>query len=171
MVELSPRTQKECFEFIREYHRHHNIPQGALWHHAIENDEGNLVGVAVVGRPVSRHLDDGYTCEVTRLCTNGIYNGCSILYAAAWRAAQAKGFRRILTYILESENGTSVKAAGWKYLGDTSCQSWDRPGRHRIDKHPLCSKHKYGIGVFASQDEGHLLLGNPARETHLSVRC
>jgi len=148
MVELSPRTQKECFEFIRQHHRHHNIPQGALWHHAIEDDEGNLVGVAIVGRPVARNLDDGYTCEVTRLCTNGVYNGCSILYSAAWRCDQTKGFRRILTYILESEHGTSLKAAGWKYLGSTAAQSWDRPRRPREDNHPICVKYKHGLGAW-----------------------
>lgn len=148
MVELSPRNQKECFEFVRQHHRHHAVPQGALWHHAIENDDGCLVGVAIVGRPVSRHLDDGYTCEVTRLCTNGVYNGCSILYSAAWRTAQGKGFRRILTYILESEQGSSLKAAGWKFLGSTTAQSWDRRSRPREDKHPICTKHKYGLGAW-----------------------
>lgn len=148
MVELSPRTQKECFAFVREHHRHHTVPQGALWHHAAEDEDGNLCGVAIVGRPVARRLDDGYTCEVTRLCTDGTENACSLLYAAAWRAAQAKGFRRILTYILDSETGASLKAAGWNYLGQTTGKSWSVPSRPRTDKHPLGIKHKYGKGAW-----------------------
>lgn len=148
MLNLSPRTQKEVFAFVREFHRHHNVPQGALWHHAIEDDDGVLVGVAVVGRPVARRLDDGYTCEVTRLCTTGEYNACSMLYGAAWQAAKAKGFRRILTYILQTETGASLRAAGWHPLGETEGKSWSVPSRPREDKHPLGPKLKYGLGSW-----------------------
>jgi len=148
MGNISPRTQKECFAFVKEHHRHHNVPQGALWHHGLEDDTGNLVGVAIVGRPVAKALDDGYTCEVTRLCTTGYDNACSALYAAAWRVAKDKGFRRILTYILEDEPGTSCVAAGWKYLGTTPGKSWNVPSRPRETKHPLGVKKKYGLGAW-----------------------
>jgi len=153
MLNLRPLTFAEAKEFIKQHHRHHGIPQGWLWGHAVENADGVLIGVCTVGRPVARNLDDGYTCEVTRLCTDGTYNACSILYAAARRAADAKGFRRILTYILETEDGGSLRAAGWNYLGETTGGSWDRANRRRTDKHPTCKKHKWGCGSW--RYEGH----------------
>ena len=148
MLNVRPVTFAEAKEFVKQHHRHHGIPQGWLWGHAVENDEGVLVGVCTVGRPVSRHLDDGYTCEVTRLCTDGTYNACSILYAAARKTSEAKGFRRIITYILESENGASLKAAGWHFLGESAGGSWSCKSRPREDKHPTCKKLRYGCGAW-----------------------
>ena len=75
--------------------------------------DGRLAGVAIVGRPVSRYLDDGKTLEVNRLCTDGTKNACSFLYAAAARAARAMGYQRIITYTLDTEGGASLRAAGW----------------------------------------------------------
>lgn len=147
-LNLCPITFRECCAFIKEHHRHHGIPQGWLWGHAVEDDTGTTVGVCTVGRPVSRMLDDGYTCEVTRLCTVGTYNACSILYAAARRAAIDKGFRRGLTYILESEEGGSLKAAGWSFLGASGGGSWSKPSRPREDKAPICPKVRYGWGAW-----------------------
>jgi hypothetical protein len=147
-LNLRPVTFAEAKVFIAAHHRHHGVPQGLLWAHGVEDDSGQLVGVATVGRPVARNLDDGYTCEVTRLCTNGYANGCSALYSAAKRAADAKGFRRILTYILDTEDGTSLRAAGWQLIGETSGGSWSRPSRGRKDKHPTCKKLKYGLGAW-----------------------
>lgn len=140
MPELRPITQKEAFAFIREHHRHHDVPVGALWHHACHDDDGRLCGVAIVGRPVARKLDDGLSCEVTRLCTDGEKNACSFLYGAAARAAFALGYARIGTYILKSEDGTSLTAAGWRLIGETPGRSWSVPSRHRTDKHPLQPK-------------------------------
>jgi len=92
----------------------------------------------IVGRPVARHRDDGFTAEVTRLCTDGTKNACSKLYAAAWRAARAMGYRQIGTYILESEEGTSLKTAGWKVLHKTQGGAWaETEGVNRINNHPL----------------------------------
>lgn len=153
MLNLRPISQKEAFPFIRDHHRHHNVPAGWLWGHAVEDGAGQLVGVAVVGRPIARQLDDDYTCEVTRLCTDGTANTCSILYAAAWRAAQPKGYRRILTYILETEEGASLRAAGWAVLGKTKGESWDRPSRHRSDPNPTVVKIKYGLGAWRALAE------------------
>ncbi len=147
-MELRPISQKDAFEFVKQHHRHHGIPVGALWWHAAHDENGELCGVAIVGRPVARRLDDGLTIEVTRLCTNGAENACSILYAAARRVAIDKGFRRGLTYILESENGASLKASGWTYLGETPGKSWSVPSRQREDKHPLGKKHRYGFGEW-----------------------
>lgn len=104
MLELRPITQALAFDFIKVHHRHHGVPVGGLWWQSVQDDDGRLVGVAISGRPVARGLDDGLTVEVTRLCTDGAPNACSMLYAAARRAAEAKGFRRGLTYILASED-------------------------------------------------------------------
>lgn len=90
-----------------------------------------LLGVAIVGRPVARHLDDGWTLEVLRLCTTGARNVCSWLYARCWRAARALGYRKLVTYTLASEPGSSLRAAGWRIVGQVSPQTWDRPNRAR----------------------------------------
>ena len=103
-----------------------------------------IVGVAIVGRPVARELDDGLTVEVTRLCTLGAYNACSLLYGAARRAADAKGYRRGLTYILASEGGDSVRAAGYRQLWTVKGRSWSCQSRPREDKHPTVDKVAYG---------------------------
>lgn len=122
--------------FVREHHRHHTPPQGHKFSiGAVAGDQ--LVGVVIVGRPVARRRDDGQTLEVTRLCTNGHRNACSFLYGAAARAAFALGYARIGTYILKSEPGTSLKAAGWKMIAETPGRSWSVPSRPREDKHPI----------------------------------
>lgn len=131
--------------FVAEHHRHHTPPVGhkfSLGAVELGGHGGRLCGVAIVGRPVARMRDDGLTLEVTRLCTDGTKDACSFLYGAAARAAFALGYRRIGTYILKSEPGTSLKAAGWKLLGERGGGTWHRPntGRDRDDKHPLQAK-------------------------------
>jgi hypothetical protein len=153
MIELRPISRDEGDPFIRQHHRHHNVPLGALWRHGVHDGAGSLVGVAVVGRPVARPLDDGFTMEVTRLCTDGEPNACSMLYAAARRAALAKGYRRGLTYILASEDGTSLRAAGWEFLWTVRGRSWDAPSRPRTDKHPTEDKQAYGWGAWPQLQE------------------
>jgi hypothetical protein len=129
----------EANAFVSEHHRHHKPVIGHLFSiGAVINDE--LVGVAIVGRPVARMRDDGLTAEVTRLCTDGTKNACSFLYGAAARAAFALGFKRIGTYILASEPGTSLTATGWRLIGETKGGSWSRPSRGRTDKHPIAPK-------------------------------
>lgn len=121
--------------FVRVHHRHHKPVIGHKFSlGAVLN--GDLVGVAVIGRPVSRMRDDGDTLEVTRLCTDGTKNACSFLYGAAARAAFALGYLRIGTYILASEPGTSLTACGWRQIGETKGGSWSRDSRVRTDKHP-----------------------------------
>lgn len=98
------------------------------------------MGVAIVGRPVSRGRDDGWTLEVTRCCTDGTRNTCSFLYASAWRAARAMGYRRLGTYILASEDGASLRAAGWRIVHEVRGRSWNTPSRPRVDTHPTQGK-------------------------------
>jgi len=147
-LELRPVKRDDARPFIRDHHRHHGVPTGFMWAHGVHDDNGELVGVATVGRPVARELDDGLTCEVTRLCTNGTPNACSMLYGAARRAAIAKGFRRGLTYILASEDGASLIAAGWLWLWAVRGRSWDTKSRRRVDKHPTEDKIADGWGAW-----------------------
>lgn len=138
-MKIVPIFQDEAFAFIEQYHRHHKKPVGSLFQLAVSlNDK--IVGVAVVGRPVSRMLQDGFTAEVTRLCTDGTKNACSKLYAACWRASKELGYRKLITYILDSERGVSLNAAGWKLIGQRGGGSWSVPSRPRVDKHPLQKK-------------------------------
>ena len=126
------------------HHRHHRAPQGALFAIGL-SAAGVVVGVAIVGRPVSRHLAARpYLAEVTRLCVlEGTQNACSQLYGAAWRAARALGYRELITYTLLSERGTSLKAAGWRSLGQCGGGTWSSPSRPRVDKHPTEPKQKW----------------------------
>lgn len=118
-----PLTLKQANSHIAEYHRHHKPTQGHRFSIGAEK-EGALVGVCVVGRPVARGCDPYRVAEVTRLCTDGTRNACSFLYATAARAADAIGFDKIQTYILDSEDGTSLRAAGWAFEYTTAGGEW-----------------------------------------------
>lgn len=139
MLEIVPITQKEANAFVAKYHRHHKPVVGSVFQVAVAKGD-EVVGVAIVGRPVSRMLDDGWTLEVNRLCTTGEKNACSMLYAASWRAAKALGYKRLITYILNTEPGTSLVAAGWKCLGEAGGGSWNVKSRPRVDHHPTQKK-------------------------------
>ncbi len=142
-MEIRPIAFREASRFVDEKHRHHSAPAGNKF--CIGLYSGNdLHGVAICGRPSSRMIDDGFTCEVTRLCTDGIKNGCSMLYGASARIAREMGYKRIITYILCDEPGTSLKAAGWSLESD-NCGggSWSRKDRKRTDKAPMCKKQRW----------------------------
>lgn len=139
MLRLVPISQQQAKAFIRRYHRHHGPSVGWKFGVGVEGERG-LCGVAMVGRPVARHRDDGWTLEVTRLCTDGTPHAASMLYAACWRAAKAMGYTKLGTYILKSETGTSLRAAGWRLVYTTEGGSWDCPSRPRTDKHPTEQK-------------------------------
>jgi hypothetical protein len=125
--------------FVSQHHRHHPPVVGHLFSIGAALDDV-IVGVAIIGRPVARMRDDGMTAEITRLCTDGTRNACSFLYGASARAAFALGFKRIGTYILASEPGTSLSAAGWRLVGKVPGRSWSCPSRPRVDKHPTQGK-------------------------------
>lgn len=139
-LEIVPIFQKDAFAFVQNHHRHHIAPVGSVFQIALSDGE-NVVGVAIVGRPNARRLQDGLTLEVTRLCVlHGLQNGCSMLYARCWQAAKALGYKRLITYILKSEPGISLKAAGWQLIGERGGGTWSVPSRPRADKHPLETK-------------------------------
>lgn len=141
-LELVPVTLREARAFIHEHHRHHRPPQGGLFAIGCAR-EGTVVGVAIVGNPVARNLADEWTAEVTRLATDGTRNACSLLYGASWRAAKALGYRRLVTYTLVRESGSSLVAAGWKLIGECGGGSWSRRARPRVDTHPLQRKLRW----------------------------
>ena len=123
MMEIRPITLKEANEYVNKHHRHHKGTVGHKFSIACYDDD-RLVGVAICGRPVSRYLDDGFTCEINRLCTDGTRNACSILYGACARVAKGMGYHRIITYILESENGASLKASNFTCEGVAGGTHW-----------------------------------------------
>lgn len=144
MLIIIPVSFKTAKEFVNKNHRHHKGPQGHKFSIGVADETGTLRGVAIAGRPVSRMLDDGLTLEVTRLCTDGVYNGCSILYGRMRRIAKEMGYKHIITYILSSEDGTSLKASGWQKERETEGGSWSRQLRLRVDGHPLDQKERWG---------------------------
>lgn len=143
---ITPVTYREACEFVKKHHRHHKPPQGHKFSLGLAVDD-QLVGVAICGRPVARKLDNGYTMEVTRLCTDGTPNACSKLYAAAWRVAKNMGYRELITYILETEAGTSLKAAGWISVGKAGGGNWNVKTRPRDDSDHQQLKIKFKIAV------------------------
>ena len=138
-LELMPISLAEANAFVQQHHRHHRPVVGHKFSLAAVQD-GEVVCVAIIGRPVSRYRDDGLTLEVTRLCTLGSRNCCSFLYGAAARAAFALGYRRIGTYTLPDEGGASLRAVGWELVGPRGGGSWNREGRPRADQHPIQPK-------------------------------
>lgn len=136
----------EANAFVTELHRHHPPVVGHLFSIGAFID-AKLVGVVIVGRPVSRMRDDGLTAEVTRLCTDGTRNACSFLYGCAARAAFALGFLRIGTYTLPNEGGASLRAAGWRLIGERGGGVWSSPSRPRKPaKYPTQTKLLWEIG-------------------------
>ena len=149
-LELVPICQRDAKLYVKRHHRHHKPPVGGLFQIAAAKG-GQIVGVAIIGRPVARNLQNGWTAEVTRCCTDGTHNACSFLYGAAWRAARALGYKRLITYTLKEEGGASLRAAGWQCLGECGGGSWSRKSRPRVDKHPTQLKIKWMQGREAGE--------------------
>jgi hypothetical protein len=143
IIKIVPITFKKACEYIQQVHRHHKPPQGHKFSIGLENQDGNICGVVCIGRPVARGNDDGATAEVTRLCTDGTKNACSMLYSAAARASEAMGYKKIITYILSSETGISLKASGWQKVAEVKGRSWSCTTRPREDNHPLDDKTRW----------------------------
>jgi hypothetical protein len=139
---LVPLPLDEANAFVRQHHRHHPPVIGHKFSLGASVD-GTVVGVAIVGRPVARGADDGMTLEVTRVATDGTRNACSFLYGAAWRACRALGYRKLITYTLAEEGGGSLRAAGWRVVGEVTGRSWSCVSRPRVDKHPTQAKLRW----------------------------
>lgn len=146
MITVTPINLDEANAFVAEHHRHHRPVPGAKFTLAVSDELGKVRGVAIVGRPVARMSDNGWTLEVTRCCTDGAKNACSMLYGAAWRATKAMGFKRLITYTLPEEGGAALRGAGWKLIGEAGGGSWNRPSRPRVDTAPTQQKLLWDAG-------------------------
>lgn len=149
---LTPITLREANAFVEQHHRHHGPSRGCILCVAVslpvpEEPSWSVCGVAIVGRPVSRGADDGWTAEVTRCCTDGARNACSMLYAAAWRAVRALGYRKLITYTLAAEGGGSLRAAGFRVVGQVAGRSWSCQSRPRVDTAPQQDKLRWEIAA------------------------
>lgn len=130
---LRPLSLRVANDFVTKHHRHHRAVRGHKFALGCER-HGTLVGVALVGRPVSRMMDDGLTLEVNRTCTDGTRNVNSFLYGACQRVAFAMGYKRLITYTLAEESGASLKGAGWVHCGVAGGGSWSRDKRPRSEE-------------------------------------
>lgn len=131
-LKIVPLTLKEANQYIIQNHRHHDKATGHKFSIGVIDEDGILHGVAVVGHPQGRFDDNGKRVEVLRLCTDGTHNACSILYGRCARISKEMGYEEIITFILESESGTSLKASGWKCV-NKRCGgfSWENNQRHK----------------------------------------
>lgn len=143
-LELVPITITDAKVFVQQRHRHSAPPGSGLFAVACALG-GEVVGVAIVGRPKARGLQDGWTAEVVRLATSGERNACSMLYRAAWRACRALGYRILVTYTLASEPGTSLRAAGFREVARVRGRSWSCKSRPRVDRHPTQEKIRWEL--------------------------
>lgn len=134
-LDIVPCELEDANAFVKQHHRHHLEVVGHKFSQAAVNPHGEIVGVAITGRPNNKTLDDGWTLEVTRNCTDGTKNAASILYGASRRATFALGYRKLITYTGKTEPGTSLLAAGFKVVGEVKGRSWNCKSRPRVDKH------------------------------------
>lgn len=155
----APMTIADAKTYVGRTHRHNLPPKSALFAVGARLDGGELVGVAIVGRPVARLLQDGWSAEVIRLATDGTPNACSLLYGACARAAKALGYRRLYTYTLQRESGASLRASGWTLDAELDARpTWSCPSRPRIqhdlfgERRPSEPKLRW-VKVFRSLDE------------------
>lgn len=129
-LRIVPIRYRDAAAYVDMWHRHHTRPTGHVFSIGVADDTDTLVGVAMVGRPVAAAYQDGLTLEVNRTCTDGTRNANSMLYGAAWRAAKALGYRRLITYTAASESGASLRAAGWRVIAQRPARGgWKSPSR------------------------------------------
>ena len=142
-LRIVPCSIERAKEYVDGLHRHHVASAGARYALAVADEHGKVRGVAMVGHPVARLLDDGWTLEVSRVATDGCPNACSALYGASLRLAKALGYSRLITYTREDEPGTSLRAAGWNSEGAIRARSWDMPSRPRVDKTEIVRRERW----------------------------
>jgi hypothetical protein len=134
-LRIVPVTFADACGFVAMHHRHHRPPVGHKFSIGVADESDRLVGVATVGRPVARYSDDGLTLEVNRSATDGTPNANSMLYGAAWRAAKALGYRKLITYTQAGESGASLRAAGYRVVAEMPPRrGWSVPSRPRDDR-------------------------------------
>lgn len=148
-MNLSPVTLREANDFVEQFHRHNGrtARDGGKFAIGVEHND-QLVGVAITGNPLSASFMDGYTAEVLRVCTNdkAPKGACSMLYNACWRAWRAMGGRKLITYTLKTESGSSLRGAGWRIVGETKpvADGWRKNDHlnHRREWQPVMGQQK-----------------------------
>lgn len=151
-VRIVPLTLAQANYMVANLHRHHKPTVGHRFSIGVVND-GILVGACIVGRPVAPKTNQSNVAEVTRLVTDGTKNACSLLYGAAARSAKAMGYHKIQTFILETECGASLKAAGWVLEGHSfGGDGWQNRAGRRSDQ-PTCAKSRWVSKFSANSDE------------------
>ena len=120
---------RDAHAFVAKHHRHHLPAVGGIVALGLWEDE-RLVGVGVLGRPVSRQLQHQGAVEVTRLCVIAPH-AASALLGRLRRVAQSLGFVKVVTYIESHESGISLGAAGWEQLDIQPAREWSRIKRPR----------------------------------------
>lgn len=141
--ETVPLDLEDANAFVVQHHRHHGAVRGHKFSLGLADRSESIRGVAIVGRPNARGLQDGWTLEVTRVATDGCKDASSALYGAARRAIFALGYRRVVTYTLKSESGTSLKAAGYRIVAEVKGRSWGCKSRPRVDKSQFQREDKF----------------------------
>lgn len=140
-----PISLNAARDWIAQVHRHLRRPiTGWLFGVEILRD-GERIGVACAGRPMARALQDGVTCEITRVAiVEGARNACSFAYGALRRAAAALGCTRVVTYTLDGEEpGSSVRAAGFVDDGTVDGREWTTPSRRRNPSEQTADKRRW----------------------------
>lgn len=165
-LRIVPCTVAEAEAFVNRVHRHHIAAPSARYCVAVVDGDGLVRGVAMIGRPVARLLDDGWTMEVNRVATDGCDNACSALYGAARRISAALGYTKLVTYTREDEPGVSLVAAGWKNEGPIRARSWDMPNRKRSDKTEVVRRQRWSIEVIGREP---VTVTWPADDSHPSL--
>jgi len=140
-----PMELKQANAFVYNFHRHHKPVQGHRFSIGCMDEMSVVRGVCIVGRPVARNTNAHDVLEVTRLCTDGTKNACSFLYSAAARIGKAMGYKKIQTFILDSETGSSLLASGWHFELKTPGGQWiHTDGKPRRTDQPVCAKQRFG---------------------------
>lgn len=155
-LRIAPTNLKEANDYVTRHHRHN----GKVLIHRFSlsvYDGDRICGVAIVGNPSARRLDDGVTLEILRCCTDGTRNACSMLYGRCAQIAKLMGFKKIITYITQEENGASLRASNFVLEADNvggGEKGWNVPSRPRIvtemtlfgetpPKYPIGKKKRY----------------------------
>jgi hypothetical protein len=140
-----PIEKKDADIFVAAHHRHHDPVKRDKWLFGVVDDDGKLIGVLHAAKPIARMLDDGKTIEIVRCCSDGTKNLCSFMLGRARRIAAAMGYHKMISYILDSEMGTSYKAAGWHKEADTRWHTWNTRQRPRSTTAPQCNKQRWAL--------------------------
>ncbi len=140
---IVPQTIREANAFVAQFHRHNKPTSGGKFALGV-GDEAGLIGVAIVGRPIARRLNDAFTAEVLRTCCrpDAQLGANSMLYGACWRAWRAMGGTKLVTYTLQAESGASLRGAGWKIIGEVKPCTWNRTARFR-EWQPIYGQAKF----------------------------